>query len=470
MACVRNCFRSTEADRRADTRVSSNAGSTSREGFGLSQYSYGELAEATDKFSNKKLLGEGSFGLVYEGTLGGKKVAIKKLKIRPDERSQSKEESEKEIKVVSKVSHKNLVKLFGYCIEGDDILLILEHVPGKSLKHHLHGEKTLKWTKRMKIAIGTAKGLEYLHENCTPKIIHRDIKADNILIDDKYEPKVADFGLAFLFPETGSLTHITKSNKGTEVYVDPEHYPQNVSEKLDVYSYGVVLLELITGRKVKDEGIDIVTWAKSRIECALRNGNYGDLVDSKLLQTNYDEKEMEIMIYCAAACIYKPSISRPSMNQIVRALEGYMHLEGTWNEKNDSIFLKRDERSHLDWTTGVRISQAAATLIYIWIFQIIAVGGIDHRIGWTTFFLMMIFQRLQSMDVKCFIQISLLVTPLVVCLLNASNRKLTEKTNAYSCRVMHMDMMTGRNLVDDISFDAQTNIWLMISALMLKLI
>ncbi|XP_058007365.1 leucine-rich repeat receptor protein kinase HPCA1 isoform X2 [Hevea brasiliensis] len=642
MACVRNCFRSTEADRRADTRVSSNAGSTSREGFGLSQYSYGELAEATDKFSNKKLLGEGSFGLVYEGTLGGKKVAIKKLKIRPDERSQSKEESEKEIKVVSKVSHKNLVKLFGYCIEGDDILLILEHVPGKSLKHHLHGEKTLKWTKRMKIAIGTAKGLEYLHENCTPKIIHRDIKADNILIDDKYEPKVADFGLAFLFPETGSLTHITKSNKGTEVYVDPEHYPQNVSEKLDVYSYGVVLLELITGRKVKDEGIDIVTWAKSRIECALRNGNYGDLVDSKLLQTNYDEKEMEIMIYCAAACIYKPSISRPSMNQIVRALEGYMHLEGTWNEKNDSIFLKNnptpnvshrvepngsdnepyrsqkqkpfvsseanyngiepreftlrehtmatydssdttngterfqdyqqgrtnfqedyqlrrftyqelttatggfsednrldegplgqvfkgdlngkmvtvkkfnnsrkqkeeytkmkainligyceegvnrllvyefvpqdkslryylfgDERSHLDWTTGVRISQAAATLIYIWIFQIIAVGGIDHRIGWTTFFLMMIFQRLQSMDVKCFIQISLLVTPLVVCLLNASNRKLTEKTNAYSCRVMHMDMMTGRNLVDDISFDAQTNIWLMISALMLKLI
>ncbi|KAF2294345.1 hypothetical protein GH714_009515 [Hevea brasiliensis] len=132
--------------------------------------------------------------------------------------------------------------------------------------------------------------------------------------------------------------------------------------------------------------------------------------------------------------------------------------------------LNGDERSHLDWTTGVRISQAAATLIYIWIFQIIAVGGIDHRIGWTTFFLMMIFQRLQRMDVKCFIQISLLVTPLVVCLLNASNRKLTEKTNAYSCRVMHMDMMTGRNLVDDISFDAQTNIWLMISALMLKLI
>ncbi|KAF2294341.1 hypothetical protein GH714_009455 [Hevea brasiliensis] len=110
-----------------------------------------------------------------------------------------------------------------------------------------------------------------------------------------------------------------------------------------------------------------------------------------------------------------------------------------------------------EYMAGVERS-LLATLIYIWIFQIIAIGGIDHRIGWTTFFLMMIFQRLQRMDVKCFIQISLLVTLLVVCLLNASNRKLTEKTNAYSCRVMHMDMMTGRNLVDDISFDAQTNI------------
>ncbi|XP_058006690.1 proline-rich receptor-like protein kinase PERK13 [Hevea brasiliensis] len=193
-----------------------NAGSTPREGFGLRQYNYDELAEATDKFSNRNFLGEGGFSLVYEGILDGKKVAIKKLKIRPDERSQSEEESKEEIKVISRVSHKNLVKLLGYCIEGDDILLILEYVPKKSLKHHLHGETTLEWTKRMKIAIGTAKGLEYLHENCTPKIIHRDVKAENILIDDKYEPKIADFGLALLFPETGSPTHITRSNKGTQ--------------------------------------------------------------------------------------------------------------------------------------------------------------------------------------------------------------------------------------------------------------
>ncbi|XP_058007358.1 proline-rich receptor-like protein kinase PERK3 [Hevea brasiliensis] len=262
MDSLRNCFRSTKADRQPNTTVRSKVGSSSREGFGLRQYSYDELAEATDKFSNRKLLGEGGFSLVYEGTIDGVKVAIKKLKIRPDERSQSEEESEEEIKVISRVSHKNLVKLFGYCIEGDDILLILEYVPKKSLKHHLHGETTLEWTKRMKIAMGTAKGLEYLHENCTPKIIHRDVKADNILIDDKYEPKIADFGLALLFPETGSLTHITRSNKGTQVYADPEYYPQKVSEKSDVYSYGVVLLELISGRKTILEGTDIVAWVR----------------------------------------------------------------------------------------------------------------------------------------------------------------------------------------------------------------
>ncbi|XP_058006684.1 proline-rich receptor-like protein kinase PERK3 [Hevea brasiliensis] len=202
MACVMNCFRSNEADHRADTAgFTSPKGSTSRDGFGLRQYSYNELAEATDKFCNSKLLGEGGFGRVFKATLGVKKVAIKKLKIGRDERSQSKEESEKEIKVVSQVSHKNLVKLLGYCIEGDDILLVLEYVPKKSLRHYLHGETTLEWENRMKIAKGTAEGLEYLHEKCTPKIIHRDVKANNMLIDDKHEPKVAYTSMPGFFLE-----------------------------------------------------------------------------------------------------------------------------------------------------------------------------------------------------------------------------------------------------------------------------
>ncbi|XP_058006688.1 proline-rich receptor-like protein kinase PERK13 [Hevea brasiliensis] len=157
---------------------------------------------------------------------------------------------------------------------------------------------------------------------------------------------VADFGLALLFPETGNLTHITRSNKGTQVYADPEHYPQKVSEKSDVYSYGVVLLELISGKKTKFEDTNIVAWAKPQIQYALRSGDYTNLVDSKILQMNYNEKEMKAMISCAAACMYKPSNSRPKMNQIVRALEGYMCIEEIWNEKNDNIFLKDNPKSN----------------------------------------------------------------------------------------------------------------------------
>ncbi|KAG8651020.1 hypothetical protein MANES_07G086200v8 [Manihot esculenta] len=212
------------------------------------------------------------------------------------------------------------------------------------------GNQILEWKNRMKIAIGSAKGLEYLHELCKPKIIHRDIKADNILVDDKFEPKVTDFGLALFFPETGSLTHISRSNnEGTEIYADPENYhTKKISEKLDVYAYGVVLLELITGRKTKFEGMDIISWAKPRIEYILRNGDYTYLVDSKL-QANYIEGELKIMIFCAAACVYKPSNFRPPMKQIVRALEGYLPIKDIWDEKDDIQFLNNNpnlDRSH----------------------------------------------------------------------------------------------------------------------------
>ncbi|XP_043814178.1 proline-rich receptor-like protein kinase PERK15 isoform X2 [Manihot esculenta] len=333
MASLMNCFRNTEADR----------STYNNERFGLREYSYAKLADATDKFSNANLLGEGGFGQVYKGSLDGKVVAIKKLKQLPDE--QSKEGLEQEIKVVSHVSHKNLVKLVGYCIEGANRLLVLEYVSQKSLTFHLHGNKNLEWKDRMKIAIGSAKGLEYLHELCKPKIIHRDIKADNILIDDNFEPKVADFGLALFFPETSSLTHISISNKGTEVYADPENYFQRVSEKSDVYSYGVVLLELITGRKTKVESTDIVTWTKSRIEHALYNKEYANFIDSKL-QANYVETELKIMIACAAACLYKPSYFRPQMRQIVRALEGYMPIKDIWDEKKDYKFINNSSKSN----------------------------------------------------------------------------------------------------------------------------
>ncbi|KAG8656388.1 hypothetical protein MANES_04G128200v8 [Manihot esculenta] len=173
--------------------------------YGLRQFTYKKLADATQNFSNNRLLGEGGFGQVYKGKIHGNTYAIKKLKRLP-------KKMEAEIKILSTVSHQNLVKLIGCCIEGADTLLVLEFAPNNSLKYHLHGNQgneILEWSNRMKIAIGSANGLKYLHED-PYKIIHRDIKTDNIVLDYDFEPKVTDFGLALFFPN--DVSHLSRGN------------------------------------------------------------------------------------------------------------------------------------------------------------------------------------------------------------------------------------------------------------------
>ncbi|XP_021648303.2 probable LRR receptor-like serine/threonine-protein kinase At1g06840 isoform X3 [Hevea brasiliensis] len=307
----------------ADTR---DGGSTLQEPNPpvLRKYTYEELSKATHYFSNSNRLGSGGFGDVFKGSLDGKVVAIKKLKYKKDGEPQHKLD---EIEYLKRVSHRNLVKLIGYCDEGADKLLVLEFVPNKTLRHHLDGkENVLEWSMRMKIAIKSAYGLQYLHENC--KIIHQDIKADNILLDNKFEPKVTDFSLAKFLPNIGNVSHITSLFKGANVYADPEYGIQKVSEKSDIYSYGIVLLELITGKKALSKSDNIANWAKSRIEEALNNKKYMDFVDFKL-HGAYDERQMQRMISCAAACVYEPSNSRPDMKQIIEILEGTIPMEGT---------------------------------------------------------------------------------------------------------------------------------------------
>ncbi|XP_058004955.1 leucine-rich repeat receptor protein kinase EMS1 isoform X5 [Hevea brasiliensis] len=314
---------------------------------GPKEFEYTVLADATGKFSYAHRLGGGGFGEVFSGTLSFKKnnrenlqssdVAIKKLAYNKDK--PGKEEFEKEIKAVGIVRHRCLVSLIGYCCDEYNRLLVLEFVPNKSLRFHLHGNQqpTLEWSKRMKIAISSAKGLEYLHKGCTPPIIHRDIKADNILIDNNFESKIADFGLAKFFPETGSVTHISTILKGTNIYADPEKYPsQKLSEKSDVYSFGVVLLELLTG-KDPFAGDGIVKWAMPlMIEGNdLIKDNYADLIDSKL-EGHYNPSQMTRMIYCAAASVYKPSISRPMMEEIVLVLQEKMPPENLWLAKGET--------------------------------------------------------------------------------------------------------------------------------------
>ncbi|KAF3450752.1 hypothetical protein FNV43_RR06841 [Rhamnella rubrinervis] len=270
-----------------------------------------ELEIATNSFSKENYLGKGGFGLVHKGVLpNGTVVAVKQLK---PESGQGESEFWTEVDVISRVHHKHLVSLVGYCNCRNHRMLVYEFIPNNTLEFHLHGKgkKKLKWPTRMKIALGSAKGLSYLHDDCQPKIIHRDIKADNILLDDNFEAKVADFGLAKFFPE--SDTHVSTGIKGTSGYIDTEYASGGkLTNKSDVFSFGVVLLELITGR----EPYSMLNWARPLLMQALESGNYNDLIDPSL-RNRYDSGEMTRMVNCAAACVLHPANLRPPMSEVV---------------------------------------------------------------------------------------------------------------------------------------------------------
>ncbi|XP_058074354.1 proline-rich receptor-like protein kinase PERK1 [Magnolia sinica] len=299
-------------------------------GFSKSTFTHEELALATDGFSDANLLGQGGFGYVHRGMLlSGKEVAVKQLKSGS---GQGEREFQAEVEIISRVHHKHLVSLVGYCIAGSQRMLVYEFVPNNTLEFHLHGKgrPTMEWPTRLKIALGSAKGLAYLHEDCHPKIIHRDIKASNILLDFKFEAKVADFGLAKFTSDNN--THVSTRVMGTFGYLAPEYAASGkLTDKSDVFSFGVMLLELITGRRPVDTtqtfmDDSLVDWARPLLTRALEDGNHDTLVDARL-QRNYNVNEMARMIACAAACVRHSARRRPRMSQVVRALEGDVSLE-----------------------------------------------------------------------------------------------------------------------------------------------
>ncbi|KAJ6906081.1 proline-rich receptor-like protein kinase PERK7 [Populus alba x Populus x berolinensis] len=298
-------------------------------GFTKSSFSYEELAAATEGFSQAKLLGQGGFGYVHKGVLpNGKEIAVKSLKAGS---GQGDREFQAEVEIISRVHHRHLVSLVGYCIAGDKRLLVYEFVPNSTLEFHLHGKgrPTMDWPTRLKIALGSAKGLAYLHEDCHPRIIHRDIKAANILLDYSFEALVADFGLAKL--SSDNYTHVSTRVMGTFGYLSPEYASSGkLTEKSDVFSFGVMLLELITGRLPVDISGDmddsLVEWATPLCAKALEDGNYDELIDPAL-KGNYNPHEVACMIACAGASVSYSAKRRPKMSQIVRALEGEVSLD-----------------------------------------------------------------------------------------------------------------------------------------------
>ncbi|KAL2329725.1 hypothetical protein Fmac_017306 [Flemingia macrophylla] len=294
-----------------------------------SWFTYEELIQATDGFSANNLLGEGGFGCVYKGFLiDGREVAVKQLKVGG---GQGEREFRAEVEIISRVHHRHLVSLVGYCISEHQRLLVYDYVPNNTLHYHLHGENrpVLDWPTRVKVAAGAARGIAYLHEDCHPRIIHRDIKSSNILLDLNYEARVSDFGLAKLALD--SNTHVTTRVMGTFGYMAPEYATSGkLTEKSDVYSFGVVLLELITGRKPVDASQPIgdeslVEWARPLLTEALDNEDFEILVDPRL-EKNYDRNEMFRMIEAAAACVRHSSVKRPRMSQVVRALDSLDEL------------------------------------------------------------------------------------------------------------------------------------------------
>ncbi|KAM4112459.1 hypothetical protein ACJW30_05G141700 [Castanea mollissima] len=283
-------------------------------------FSYAELRSATDNFNPSKKLGEGGFGPVFKGTLSdGRIVAVKQLSVASH---QGKSQFVTEISTISAVQHRNLVKLNGCCIEGDRRLLVYEYLENGSLDQALFGKSKLHldWPTRFNVCLGTARGLAYLHEESRPRIVHRDVKASNILIDGKLCPKISDFGLAKLYDDT--KTHINTRVAGTIGYLAPEYAMRgHLTEKADVFGFGVVALEILSGRPNSDDSLDtekiyLLEWAWTLHE----NNQSLRLVDPTL--SKFDENEAARVIAVSLMCTQASPNMRPPMSRVVAMLAG----------------------------------------------------------------------------------------------------------------------------------------------------
>lgn len=273
------------------------------------------LQIATNFFSELNKLGHGGFGPVYKGLMpNGQEIAVKKLSL---ESRQGIGEFTNEVKLLLRIQHKNLVTLLGCCVEGPEKMLVYEYLLNKSLDYFLF-DKTksalLDWPKRFQIVLGIAKGLLYLHEEAPERIIHRDIKAGNILLDEQLNPKISDFGLARLFP--GEDTHVnTFRISGTHGYMAPEYALRGyLSVKTDVFSFGVLVLEIVSGRKNHSSGHGEKADLLSHAWMLYQGGKALELVDTNLAKYNRDEAEMCIVL--GLLCCQASVPDRPDMNSV----------------------------------------------------------------------------------------------------------------------------------------------------------
>ncbi|VFQ98331.1 unnamed protein product [Cuscuta campestris] len=266
------------------------------------------------------IIGQGGAGVVYRGTMGnGENVAVKKLGTSKGSHDNG---QAAEIQTLGRIRHRYIVRLLAFCSNEETNLLVYEYMPNGSLGDAIHGESggILKWETRLKIAIESAKGLAYLHHDCSPLIIHRDVKSNNILLDSDYEAHIADFGLAKFLHNNGA-SECMSAIAGSYGYIAPEYaYTLRVDEKSDVYSFGVVLLELITGRKpigdFGEEGMDIVQWVKRETDRSKEG--VVKIIDERL--KNVPLEEAMQVLFVAMLCVEEHSVERPTMREVVQML------------------------------------------------------------------------------------------------------------------------------------------------------
>ncbi|CAN1761488.1 Probable LRR receptor-like serine/threonine-protein kinase At5g10290 [Linum perenne] len=336
----------------------------------LKRFSWRELQLATDNFNEKHILGQGGFGKVYKGVLpDGTKIAVKRL---TDFESPGGDAAfQREVEMISVAVHRNLLRLIGFCTTPTERLLVYPFMQNLSVAYRLRGkrkpeEAVLDWETRKRVALGAARGLEYLHEHCNPKIIHRDVKAANVLLDEDYEAVVGDFGLAKLVDVR--KTNVTTQVRGTMGHIAPEYLSTGKSsERTDVFGYGILLLEVVTGQRAIDfsrleEEDDVLLL--DHVKKLEREKRLDAIVDRNL-KKNYNMGEVEMMIKVALLCTQASPEDRPAMSEVVRMLEGE-GLAERWEEWQHVEVNRREEYERLqrrfDWGEDSFYNQDAIEL------------------------------------------------------------------------------------------------------------